>query len=401
MAGYDDKLNVMQVILNLERAGAQEVVRTLTEYLQANGCNVTVCAFGDGPMRAEIERLGVKVELLSRPRYSVVFLPMFLAEMLRIRRELARLIETYHVDVVQTHVLQVLDFLILTLRHDTRLRVVLWTMQNVEFLPKWMPEQNHWLQKSKKWGYRLLYRLMAGQVDGFIAVSDEVRQSLVRQIGPVQDKIFTVCNAVDLKLFERPGDKTTLCGQLGLKADSRLVVTVGRLTEQKGHCYLIDAAASVVSTYPDTHFLFIGDGELRGELQRQAQQAGLSENVHFLGIRKDVPDLLVAADLFVLPSLWEGLSIALLEAMAASKPIVATAVSGTTQAMTHGETGLIVPPRDSQALADAINQLLSDPPQAQALGQAAKQHVVVNFSAQKQAHEHLALYRRLLFGNGS
>jgi len=401
MAGYDDKLNVMQVILNLERAGAQEVVRTLAEYLQANGCTVTVCAFGDGPMRAEIERLGIRVELLRRPRYSVVFLPMFLAEMLRIRRELARLIETCHVDIVQTHVLQVLDFLILTLRHSTRLRVVLWTMQNVEFLPEWMPDQERWWQGLKRSGYRLLYRLLASQVDGFIAVSDEVRQAIIRQIGPIQDKIFTVCNAVDSKSFERPGDKTALCDQLGLAPHSRLVVTVGRLTEQKGHCYLIDAATSVVSLHPDTHFLFIGDGELRGELQRQAQQAGLSENVHFLGIRKDVPDLLAAADLFVLPSLWEGLSVALLEAMAAGKPIVATAVSGTTQAMTHGETGLIVPSCDSRALADAINQLLSDPAQAQALGQAAKQHVVANYSAQKQAHEHLALYRRLLLGSSS
>jgi glycosyltransferase involved in cell wall biosynthesis len=159
---------------------------------------------------------------------------------------------------------------------------------------------------------------------------------------------------------------------------------------------LIDAATPVVSSYPDTHFLFIGDGGLRDELQRQAQQAGLSENIHFLGIRDDVPDLLAAVDLFVLPSLWEGLSVALLEAMAAGKPIVATAVSGTTQAMIPGETGLVVPPRDSRALADAIIQLLSNPAQAQMMGRAAKQHVTVNFSAQKQADEHLALYRRLL-----
>jgi hypothetical protein len=79
------KLNVMQMILNLERAGAQEVVRTLAEYLSANGCRVTVCAFQDGPMRSEIEKLGVEVGILRRPRYTVVFLPMFLAEMLRIR----------------------------------------------------------------------------------------------------------------------------------------------------------------------------------------------------------------------------------------------------------------------------------------------------------------------------
>jgi glycosyltransferase involved in cell wall biosynthesis len=394
MTNHSDKLNVMQLILNLERAGAQEVVRTLAEYLQNNGCTVTICTFQDGPVRFEIEKLGVKVEVLNRPRYSIMFLPMFLAEMRRIRQELARLIETYQIDVAQTHILEALDFLVLSLRHDTNLRVVLWTMQNAEFLPT----HKHWLLRPKRLVYRLLYRLLASRVDGFIAVSDEVRESIVKQIGPIQDKVFTTCNAVNLKPFERPGDKTALCRQLGLKAEARshLIATVGRLTEQKGHCYLIDAATTVVSAYPDAHFLFIGDGESKDELQQQVQQARLSANVHFLGIRDDVPDLLAAVDLFVLPSLWEGLSVALLEAMAAGKPIVATAVSGTVQAMTHGQTGLVVPPRDSQALANAIVQLLSKPAQAQAMGRAAKQHVTINYSAQKQANEHLALYRQLL-----
>jgi len=392
MTHPNGKLNVMQIILDLKRAGAQEVVRTLAEYLQANDCTVTVCAFLDGPMRSDIEKLGVKVEILRRPRYSVVLLPLFLVEMRRIRRELAQLIETYHVDVAQTHILEVLDFLVLSLRGHADLRVVLWTIQNAEFLPT----HQHWLLKSKRAVYSLFYRWLAARVDGFIAVSDEVRQALLRQLGSIQDKIFTICNAVNLRAFDRVSDKVALCAQLGLPPESRLLAVVGRLTEQKGHCYLIEAARSVVATCPEAHFLFIGDGELRHDLQQQVQQAGLAQHIHFLGVRNDVPDLLAAADLFVLPSLWEGLSVALLEAMAAGKPIVATSVSGTVQALTHGETGLMVPPRDSQALAGAIAQLLTDPAQAQMLGQAAKQHVVANYGAQKQAREHVALYRQLL-----
>jgi glycosyltransferase involved in cell wall biosynthesis len=395
MTNKSDNLSVMQIILDLKRAGAQEVVRTLAEHVQANGCTVTVCAFQDGPLRSEIEDLGVQVEILRRPRYSVMFLPGFLAEMLRIRRELARLIEAYRVDVIQTHILEVLDFLVLALRHNTNLRLILWTMQNAEFLPTGKLR----LLKLKRLVYRLLYRLLARWVDGFIAVSDEVHQALVKQLGPIQDKIYTICNAVDLEPFEKPGDKATLCAELGIKSQSRLVATVGRLTEQKGHRYLIDAATSVVSAHPDVHFLFIGDGKLRDELQSQVQQAGLLQTIHFLGIRDDVPDLLAAVDLFVLPSLWEGLSVALLEAMAAEKPIVATAVSGTIQALTHNETGLVVAPRDSRALANAIIQLLSDPAQAQAMGRAAKRHVEMNFSAQKQAQEHIALYHCLLAQN--
>ena len=317
---------------------------------------------------------------------------MFLIEMLRIRRELAHLIRINQVDVAQTHILEVLDFLVLSLRYGTPLRVVLWTMQNNELLPR----HKHWLMKPKRFVYKWLYRLLTSRVDGFIAVSEQVRQLAIKQLGLAEDQIFTICNGVDMAPFERPmNGKIPLCEQLNLAADSHLIAVVGRLTEQKGHRYLIEAAPAILEAYPKTHFLFIGQGELRNELQSQIQQMNLSSHFHFLGVRSDVPNLLAAIDLFVQPSLWEGLSVALLEAMAAAKPIVATAVSGTTQAMVDGQTGLVVPFADSPALANAIIRLLADPTQAQAMGRAAKQYVALNFSAQKQAEDHLALYRRL------
>jgi glycosyltransferase involved in cell wall biosynthesis len=395
MTGNND-LRVMQIILTLERAGAQEVVRTLAEHLQAEGCVVIVCAFQDGPMRAEIEALGIPVDILSRPQYSVICLPLFLTELLRIRRELGRLIRTHRINVVQTHVLQVLDFLVLTLRSDTESRIVLWTMHNVEFFPKKDPARRQWLGNVKKLGYRLLYRVLSRWVDGFVAVSDKVHKAIVRQVGPVDEKVFTICNAVDPRPFERLRDRAVICEQLGLSADARLIAIVGRLTEQKGHRYLVEAAPFILDTFHKAHFLFIGDGELRDELKAQITAAGLTEHIHFLGVRSDVPDLLSVVDIFALPSLWEGLSIALLEAMAAAKPIVATAVSGTTQAMIPDETGLVVPPSDSRALAQAIAQLLSNPVRAQTMGRAARQHVVESYGAQKQAEDYLALYRRLL-----
>jgi glycosyltransferase involved in cell wall biosynthesis len=191
-----------------------------------------------------------------------------------------------------------------------------------------------------------------------------------------------------------------VCDQLGLGAGSKLIATVGRLAEAKGHSFLIDAAKPIISRFPEAHFLIIGDGDLRGSLERQTDESGVTENVHFLGYSEVVADLLTAADLFVLPSLWEGLSVALLEAMAAAKPIVATAVAGTEEALVPGRTGLVVPPGDSQALADGILQLLRDPARAQAMGQAARQRVERQFSAERNAAEHVALYRRLS-GSGS
>lgn len=387
------RIRVMQIILNLRRAGAQEVVRTLTEYLASDNCEPIVCTFEDGPVRGDLERFGIRVEVLGPRRYRILALPWFIADMIHIRRTLVDLVRKYQVDVIQTHLLNMLDFLVLTLRRDTGLPIVLWTVHNVNFLPT----GNNWLPKAKRLFYRVLYRLTARKVSGFIAISDEVRESAIRQIGPIQDKIITIPNGVDVRRYNVSAfDKEMFSRQLGITSGVRLIVTVGRLTEQKGHCYLITAAATVVSRYPDAHFLFVGDGELKGALQAQVDDLDVSEHVHFLGVRSDVPDILAVADLFVLASLWEGLSIALLEAMASGKPIVATAVSGTTQVMTHGETGLIIPPGDARALADAISQLLSDPLLGQTMAQAARNHVEIYFSAQKQADEYLALYHFLL-----
>jgi len=387
-----EPLRILQIVLNLERAGAQEVVRTLTDYLQAEGCAVTVCAFRDGPMRAELEKLGVPVKIFRRPRYDVFLLPLFLWELRRIRRELAQLVNNRRIEVVQTHLLEVLDFVALSLLRGTSVKEVLWTIHNVNFLPA-VPQK---LLRARRIVYRWLYRWLANWASGFIAVSDEVRQAIIGQLGTVEGKVFTIANGVDTERYNRPGDKIALCRELGLPSTCRLAVTVGRLTEQKGHAYLIESAADILVHHPDTHFLFVGDGELRGALHAQVEHAGLTEHIHFLGNRPDVPGLLAAADLFILPSLWEGLSVALLEAMAAGRPIVATAVSGSTQVMVDGVTGLLVPPADSKALARAVCALLDAPERATAMGQAARQRVVIHYSAQKQAREHIALYRQLL-----
>lgn len=391
------ELKVLQIIINLEIGGAQEIVRTLVEHLAASDCTPVVCTFKDGPLRRDIEQLGIKVEVLDLPRHSVVALPLFLIDMVRIWQALAQLIRKHDINIVQTNILGSLNFLVLTLPWATNLSVVLWTFQNVQFLPsKKDVSRYHWLVKPKRYVHRLLYRLASHRVSGFIAVSDEVRESMIKQIGPIQDKITVICNSVDIKRYERSVDKHAVRQQLGLETNTRLIATVATLKEQKGHRYLIDAAATIVPQHPDCHFLFVGDGKLRGKLQAQVRESGLSGNIHFLGSRRDVPDLLAASDLFVLPSLWEGLPMALIEAMAASMPVVATAVSGTVQVMIPGETGLVVPPGNSQMLAGAMIELLSDPARAQAMGIAAKQRVQAEFSAEKQANEHLALYRRLL-----
>lgn len=388
------QFNVLQVISNLEIGGAQEVVRTLADYLALEGCGVVVCTFRDGPLRHEIERLGIPVEILPARRASILHFPRFVGDMLRIRRALLSVAHRHNIDVVQTHLLRVLDFLVLTLRWSVPLRVF-WTVHNYQFalradqLPRY-----RWLAGPKRWAYRALYRVAAQWVAAFIAVSDEVETAIVETIGPVGDKIVIIANGVDVKRYGQPVDKARIRQQLGVPAQARVLAVVGTLKEQKGHRYLIDAAPAVVAQFPDTHWLLVGGGALRETLQAQANAAGLAQHIHFLGNRSDVAALLASSDGFVLPSLWEGLPMALIEAMASGLPIVATEVSGTKQVMVSGETGLLVPPGSVPHLEAAMIELLANPECSQVMGAGAHRRVEASFSARKQAEEHVALFQR-------
>lgn len=389
----NSRLNVLQLIGNLDIGGAQEVVRTLAKYLAQCGCRPVVATFKDGPLRHEIERLGIPVEILPSRRYSIVAFPLFVRDMLRIRRALVDLVRRYDITIVQTHLLRSLDFLTLTLRYRTSVRRIFWTVHNSNFALRadQLPGYK-WLLGPKRFAHRLLYRWTARWVDGFIAVSDEVRAAILDTIGPVGDKIAVICNGVDIERYQQPDDRSRLRRELGLADSNRLIVVVGTLKEQKGHRYLVEAVASLVSRYSDLRILFAGDGQLRSELQAQARSLGLDDHIHFLGNRSDVPALLAASDYFVLPSLWEGLPMALIEAMASGLPILATQVSGTKQVMVDGQTGLLIPPGDVEQLRAGIVRLLEEPAQAQRMGLAARRRVEEYFSARKQAQEHLALY---------
>lgn len=168
---------------------------------------------------------------------------------------------------------------------------------------------------------------------------------------------------------------------------------VGTFKRQKGHTYLVDATASVAGRLADLHIVLVGDGELAEVVRARVAALGLNGRVHLLGTRRDVPDLLAASDSFVLPSLWEGLPVALVEAMASRLPVIATDVSGTSQVMVPGVTGWIVPPADAEALAGAMVELVSDPARAATRAEAAAARAAA-FGAQAQAEQLVALFRR-------
>jgi glycosyltransferase involved in cell wall biosynthesis len=385
---------VLHLLANLDRGGAQEVVRTLVAALPATGWRPVVASFRDGPLRTDIEETGIAVRVLAGRTRSVATPLRATAELRGIRGELRRLVRNAGADVIQTHLLGSLDFVALAAR--TRRQAVLWTVHNalVDLRPDQLPGGQRWLLGGKRAGYRLAYRLGGRLADGFVAVSDDVAAAVTAAYHPPRERLFVIPNGVEVERYGSREGVAATRGELGLAPDGRLLIVVAKLFAQKGHAVLLDALAAT-ALRPDDRVLLVGEGPEREGLELAVRHRGLAQ-VRFAGNRPDVPALLAASDLFVLPSLWEGLPMALLEAMASGLPVIATDVAGSRQVVVPGESGILVPPGDAAALAGAMGELLADEAQRARLGRDARLRVEGEFSSARQAERHAAAYQAVL-----
>lgn len=250
-----------------------------------------------------------------------------------------------------------------------------------------------WLMGSRKHRVPLLHSLEP--LDHIITVSDGQRRTYERAGVPAH-RMTTIPNGV------RP--RASVIGReaaraaLGLDQDRPVVMTVGRHVVVKGHRYLVEAARLVVQEIPDLAVVLIGDGHLWTELKQQVAAAGLQDVVQLVGARRDARMLLDAADVFVLPSLHEGMPLALLEAMEAGLPLVATRVSGSEEVVLPGETGLLVPPRRPAALAAGLAEVLREPRLRSRMGRAGRQLFLDRYTSTRMAEQTQALYGQLLAG---
>jgi len=238
------------------------------------------------------------------------------------------------------------------------------------------------------------HRLVLRQIDRLICVSEAVRASF-RAAGVAEHQLRTVRNGIDPPP-PIATDQRALRAGLGLPPSARLILTVGRLTAQKGYHVLAGAVPAVAARHPDAHFVWVGGGPLEGELRARVRDAGLADRVHLVGQRADIPALMAAAALFVLPSRFEGLPLVVLEAMAAGLPVVGTRVCGTTEAIVDGVTGRLVEAGDAADLAAALLETLAQPERAARWGRAGKRRVAQEFGAARMAAETAAIYEGLL-----
>jgi glycosyltransferase involved in cell wall biosynthesis len=372
------KIRVLQVIDRIGNAGAETLQRTFAEALDRRRFELHVCGLRPRPgsiTLPALQALGVPVLVLNQ--HTSYDLPALMALVRYIRRQ--------RIDIIHTHLLAG-DIMGRLAGFLTR-RPVVSTIHNTRADLDEEPRRRQWLERQTAhlWCRRL------------VVVSELLREDVAAWFALPPERVMTIANAVDTERFARGPefDRAAVKAALDVGAGP-LIANVARLMPAKGQGYLLDAARIVVAARPDARFVLLGEGPLRAELEAQAATLGLTEHVRFAGFRPDVPDILAASDLFVLSSLWEGMPIALLEALAAGCAAVVTAVGGVGQVVQDGTTGLLVPPADPAALAAAILACLADPARARTLAAAGQAWVRQEYGMDAWARQWEALYLREL-----
>ncbi len=355
--------HVLQLLPELDDGGAERVVLMLARHLPRDRFDVSVAALdGRGALAEALRAAGCRVyDLGGRGRLAAGGAV-----------GLRRLLRTLRPDIVHSHLLR------------------------AHLAAAWAPCRAHagrlvmteHQADPRGWAVRL-FRRAAHQAAALTAVSDGVRQHLVA-CGVRPERVVTVPNGIEIEPFAAA---TSLPVEtLGVPDGARPVLFVGRLVRQKGLDVLLRAMTLPGTADATVHLLVAGEGAERASLELLAERLGVASRVHWLGRRDDVAALMKTAAVVVLPSRWEGLSLTLLEAMAAGRPVVATRVQGQADVIEHEQTGLLVPPESPEALAAALRRVLDAPEAAEAMGRKASEHVAAHFTAAAMAARYAAVY---------
>ena len=365
----------MQCVNNLDIGGLERLVLTLSHRLQAEGFRSMICCIEDrGALAAEAEKMGIVVHALHARETG----------QWRAINRLNQLLNECHPNVFHSH-----NFKPFYYGAIARLRGAADVHVHTRHGAFTKVHRAHWR-----------YRLLRPWIDELVTVSADGRRQLAKQTGLNVSRIDVVVNGVDTDCFHPCNDKAAVRRALAVPLDDYLILTAARFSVEKNLETLIQAFALVAAEHSKARLWLVGDGPERQMLAGLAQQLRIDSKIRFLGFRDDVAELLRAADVFTLPSLSEGLSVALLEAAASGLPIVATDVGGNREIVNPPECGLIVPARDPRALADAYLKLLHNPATCTLMGARARARIVEQFSLQRMVEEYSCLYTRLMTEKG-
>lgn len=370
----DRPIRLLLLIDSLNAGGAERCVLNLARALSPARVQLHVCALGEiagNPLRAEFERLGVPVTVLGSTRF---YHP-------RSALRLAAIVRREAIDLIHTHLTSA-DLLGRTVGAIMGVPVVSTLHNELRGYDSAPPLR------------RALQVLTARHLAARLVPVNRASGAAFRErwrLPPA--KLRPIVNGIVLEPFLAVPERPARAPGAPLT-----VTNIGRLHPQKGQRILLEAARTVLARRGDVRFLIVGEGGLEQELKSHARALGLDGSVVFTGLRRDIPALLGETDIFTLASLWEGLPLSAVEAMAAARPLVLTDVGGCPELVVNGPAGLVVPPGDAAALAEALLRLLDDPAARLAMGRAGRAWAREAHSMETMAHQHEALYADILAG---
>lgn len=366
----DKKINIMHIVFSLECGGAEKVAIGLSGKLNGGVFNSCICcldAFGE--LSDEARKKEIEVILVKRKPGKDITLPF----------RLARIIKEKRIDLVHTHNMGPLFYGTLAAKL-AGVPVVINT--------------RHSREKKRKGSY------VWNMNDAVITISEDAKKELLKWNRIDTKKTKVIHNGIDTNRYACLQDGSEARSMLNINTSTFVVGTVARLSPVKDQFTLIDAFSKVISETNDAKLIFVGDGALREELISYTKKLGIYDKVMFLGFRDDVFNILPTFDVFVLSSLTEGISLTLLEAMAAGRPIVATNVGGNPEVIIDGVTGFLIPPKEPQNMSEAIAKILQNPELAKQMGEAGRRRVEEKFSLERMVKEYRDLYEECLERKG-
>ena len=363
-----NKIKLMQITHDLDYGGLQQVIVNLCKNINKEIFETSVlCLRNLGAYATEVEKTGAKI--FSIPQKNRTDYLSFL--------KVAKILRNERIDIIHTHNTQpLLDGCLGSLFYPVK-KII---------------HTDHARLFPDKLRYMLAERFLSNFIYKVVGVSEHTSDNLNKYLKITKSKIITIPNGVDENRYQIEIDKTKKKYELCINNKSPVLGVCVRLTEQKGIEFLLKAMPTVISTFPDLALVIVGDGPLKNKLAALSRDLRLENNVFFVGGRIDIPELLKIFDIYVLPSLWEGLPIVILEAMAAGCPIIATNVGGVSSAIKNGYNGILIEPEDITSLTTAIIDLLKNDSLRTILIHNGKYFFSRNFSAKLMTIRYESLY---------
>ncbi len=366
---------ILHIIGQLGVGGAERQLYLLLEGLH-DRFNFTVISYDEKRLdyMDAIQALGVKVIVIPK-RPGLIGRLGFL-------RNLGNLIREIDPDIVHTWLRSANFWGRIACLLSKKKRRIIASVRNVGEIDKKILET-------------LAERLLAKKIDVIITNTFAARNYMLSYKIP-EKKIRVIHNGIDPELYDFSATKEEIRKQLSIPEHKALIGTIGRMMPQKNHVMFVEVAREILRKRNDVHFVLVGDGELRHNIEALISKYGLCELFTLTGQRDDIPQLLRAFDIFILTSLWEGLPNVIMEAMCARLPVVATDVGGVSELINHGENGFLVPPDDACAMFDAVNRLIDDEELRIKFGHAGRGKIEKRFSLDQICEATSRIYDELL-----